>query len=115
MELQKGGQLQKGCSVIVPLLPMTSYPLPDPSHTPVPACPPAPIFAFLWTLCFAYISISIYLYMYILNNMYLTAFFGVLSAARVEGMYFHLVWEPGPQKVRKYSCTPSDTCPMNPS
>ena len=37
-------------------------------------------------------------------------FFGVLPAARVRGMYFHLVCEPGPQKACKYSYKPSDTC-----
>jgi len=37
-----------------------------------------------------------------------------LLAARVGEMYFHLVWEPGPQKVCKYSYIPSATCLMDP-
>jgi len=98
------------------------YPLPDPSHPPAPACPPLPSFSLFWLIygyfCIYFLSYPIYTCTYMIHSIeYQTfdRFLGVLSAARVGGMYFHLVWEPGPQKACKYSGMPSDTCPMDTS
>jgi hypothetical protein len=48
------------------------------------------------------------------NPCHLTAFWGATSC-QGEGNVFHLLWEPGPPKVTKYSYAPYDVCPMHPS